>query len=74
MISIESVIMVILFLLGAGAIFGLLFYVVSYCEKEFPSGGIIFKFARIFLVIAAVFVLIGVILDFMGHPIVVWKK
>lgn len=74
MVAIEDVVWVILYLIGAGAVFGLLFYAVTYCEKEFPSATPIFRFARIFLVLAAVFVLIGIILAFMGHPIVVWKR
>ncbi len=75
MISLETVVYVFLFLIGAGLIFGLLFYAVIYCEKQFPEApAIIFKGLRIFLVLAAVFVLIGLILDFMGHPIVEWRK
>ncbi len=71
MISIETVVTVILFLIGCAAVFGLLFFLINYCEKEFPAGGIFFKFARIFLVILAVLVLIGLILQLMGHPLIV---
>ncbi len=74
MISIESVVMVVLFLIGCAFIFGILFYVVTYCEKEFPGYNMFFKFARIFLFIAGAFVLIGLILDLMGHPIIAWRK
>lgn len=74
MIDLATVVWVILFLIGAAAIFGLLFWAVNYCESQFPSAVPFYKFARIFLVLAAVFVLIGLILDFMGHPIVVWRK
>ena len=74
MINIETVVWVTLFLIGCAAIFGLLFYAVLYCEKEFPQIPLFFKVARIFLVLAAVFVLIGLILDLMGHPIINWRK
>ena len=74
MIGIDTVVWIVLFLIGAAAIFGLLFYAVNYCEKEFPSAAPFLKFARIFLVVAAVFVMIGLILDLMGHPIIAWRR
>lgn len=75
MISLEDVVWAVLYLLGAGLIFGLLFWLISYCEKEAsPSATVFFKFARIFLVVAAVFVLIGMILAFMGHPLIAWRR
>ena len=72
-VSIESVVWFVLFILGAGAIFGLLMWVIGYCEREFPSIQPFGKFARIALVIGAVLVLIFIILGFMGHPILVLK-
>lgn len=74
MIDLATVVWIVLFLIGAAAIFGLLFWAVNYCESQFPSVAPFYKFARIFLVLAAVFVLIGLILDLMGHPIIVWRK
>lgn len=74
MISIETVVWLFLFLLGCGLIFGLLLYLVRYCEREFADYPMFFKAARIFLVFMAVLVLIGVILDLMGHPIVRWRS
>ena len=73
MIGIEEVVYVTLFLLGCAAIFGLLWYLVIYCEGQFPGVPMFFKVARIFLVVAAIFVLIGLILDLMGHPIIRWR-
>jgi hypothetical protein len=69
-ISLESVVWAVMYLLGAAAIFGLLFYATTYCEKEYPGGALFFKAIRIFLVVAAVFVLIFMILGFMGHPVI----
>jgi len=74
MITIEAVVWTVLFLIGTAAIFGLLFYAVQYCEKEFPNAAPFWKFARIFLVIAGVFILIFLILDMMGHPVILWRK
>ena len=73
MISLREVVTIILFLLAAGAVFGLLFWLILYCEKEFPGIPLFFKVARIILVILAVLVLIGIILDFAGHPLIVWR-
>lgn len=70
MFTIESVVWTILYLIGMAAIFGLLYYAISYAEANFPNAGPIWRFARIFLVIAACFILIFLILGMMGHPII----
>lgn len=70
MFSIESIVHLVLYLLGAGLIFALLMYLINYVSTEFPTMGPFAKFAKIALVILAVLVLIGVVLSFMGHPIV----
>ena len=62
--------MAVLYLLGCGAVFGLLMYLIGYICREFPSIDPFDKFARIFLVVAMVLVLIGLVLGFLGHPIV----
>jgi hypothetical protein len=72
-ISIQTVVYVVLFLLGAGAIFGLLLYLVQYLEREFPGFGLFFRAARIALVVLAVLVLIGLVLHLMGAPVVMWR-
>jgi hypothetical protein len=72
-ISIQAVVYVVLFLLGAGAIFGLLLYLVQYLEREFPGFGLFFRAARIALVVLAVLVLIGLVLHLMGAPVVMWR-
>ncbi len=72
-VSIETVVTFVLYLLGCGLIFALLFYLINYVEGNFPDVAMFAKFARIGLVILAVLVLIGVILAFMGHPIVQLK-
>lgn len=72
MIGIDTLVMTFLFLLGCGAIFALLWYLVTYLEKEFPAP-LFWKIARVILVVGAVLVLICVLLDLMGHPVVVWR-
>lgn len=75
MFPVESIVWGVLFLLGVGAIWGLLFYLVGYCESQFPStNGIFYKAARILLVIAAVLVLIGMILQALGHPLISFDR
>lgn len=58
-------------MLGAGLVFALLFYLIDYVSGEFPSIAPFAKFAKIGLMILAILILIGVILGFMGHPVVV---
>jgi uncharacterized membrane protein YGL010W len=70
MVGIETVVWFVLYLLGVGLIFGLLTYLINYVAGQFPGIEPFAKFARIGLMILAVLVLIGVILHFMGHPLI----
>jgi hypothetical protein len=69
-ISIETVVAFVLYLIVVALVFGLLFWLLTYCESQFPNAMPFFKVGRIVLVILAVFVLIGIILGLAGHPIV----
>ena len=73
MFSIEGVVMFVLYMLGCGLIFGLLFLLIDYVSSQFTVLAPFGKFAKIGLMILAVLVLIGVILAFMGHPIVTFN-
>jgi hypothetical protein len=66
MISISGAVSVIVYLLLAGLVFGLLYWLIVYCEGQFPGAPLFFKVARIVLVFLAVLVLIGVILSIIG--------
>ncbi len=68
-IDLQHVVGVILMLLIAGAVFGLLFYLISYVGGMFPGeGGDIFvKFAKIILVVLAVLFVIGILLSLVGQ-------
>lgn len=67
-IDLQHVVGVVLLLLIAGAVFGLLFYLVNYVGGMFPGeGGQIFvKFAKIILVVLAVLFMIGILLSLVG--------
>ncbi len=76
MVNIETVVYVVMFLIGAGFIFGLLWFALNFVQSKVsnPGMGIFFDAARVVLVLGAVFVLIGMILDFMGHPLIAWRR
>ena len=72
MFSIENVVWAVIYLLGCGLIFALLFFLINYVAKQFPGIEPFAKFARILLVVLMVLVLIGFVLSMMGHPILRW--
>lgn len=69
MISIETAVMVVIYLIVCGLIFGLLWWLIDYCAIPQPFN----KVARIILAVLAVLVLINILLSFVGHPIFVFK-
>ncbi len=75
MIDLSTVVILVLYILAAGAVFGLLFWLIGYVERQFQGEVMTMfaKFARIGLVILAVLVLIGIIISiFGGTPIFRW--
>ncbi len=75
MIDLNTVIFVVLYLLIAGAVFGLLFLLINYVESQFasPPMAMFCKVARVFLVILAVLVLIGMLVSMIsGTPLFHW--
>jgi heme/copper-type cytochrome/quinol oxidase subunit 2 len=76
MISLHDVVWIVIGLLVAGAVFALLFFLINYVERQFPSeGGNLFaKAARVVLVVLAVLVLIGFLIGLIsGQPIFYWR-
>lgn len=65
MISIESAVMVIIYLIIGGLIFGLLWWLIEYCAIPEPFN----KVVRVILAVLAILVVIGILLSFIGHPI-----
>jgi len=68
MISIEQVVQVVVYIIVVAAIFGLLWWLIGYAGIPEPFN----KFARVFLAVCAVLILIGILLSLIGHPIVRW--
>jgi hypothetical protein len=68
MLSIEQVVMTVIYLLVAGAIFWLLNWLIDYVGLQEPFR----KFAKVFLAVCAVLILISLLLGFLGHPIIRW--
>lgn len=69
MISIEMVVHLILYIIVAGAIFGLLWFLIGYVGIPEPFN----RFARVALMVLAVLVLIGVLLSLIGgRPLIRW--
>lgn len=75
MIDLSNVVWVVVYLLIAGAVFGLLFFLINYIASQFPSEpmNLFAKIARILLVVLAVLVLIGVLVSLIGGtPLFYW--
>lgn len=64
-ISGDAVIRDLLYLIVIGIIFGLLWWLISYCALPAPFD----KVARVVLAVAAVIILINILLAMVGHPI-----
>jgi hypothetical protein len=62
MISISAAVTVVLYLIIAGLIFGLLWWLIGYCGVPEPFN----KVARVILAVLAVFVCIGILLSLVG--------
>ena len=62
MISIAGAVNIIVYLIVAGLIFGLLFWLIGFCALPEPFA----KFARIAVAILAVMVIIGILLSVVG--------
>jgi hypothetical protein len=66
MISISAAVTVVLYLIIAGLIFGLLWWLIGYCGVPEPFN----KVARVILAVLAVFVCIGILLSLVsGQPV-----
>lgn len=69
-ISIETVVSLVIYLLVIGLVLALLHWLIGYIEAQFPAVQPFGKIARIILVVLAVLILIGIVLSFAGHPVV----
>jgi hypothetical protein len=77
MIDLQTVVWAVVYLLVAGGVFGLLFFLTHYLQKEFPSEpmSLFAKCARVLLVVLAVLVLIGILVSLVsGTPLFYWRS
>jgi len=66
MLSLESLVMFVIYLIVAGLIFGLLIWLIDFCGTPEPFR----RIARVVLAIFAVLVVIGALLSLVGHPLI----
>ena len=69
MITLSALIQCVLFIIIAGLVFSLLWWLVNYIGLPEPFA----KVARVVLAIAAVFVLIAVLMGLAGYPLIILK-
>jgi hypothetical protein len=64
------VVVIVLYILIAGAIFGLLFFLIEYIGRQFPSEIMswFMKLAKVVLVVLAILVIIALLLSLVGGP------
>lgn len=75
MIDLQVIVGVVLYIVIAGAVFGLLFFLVDYIAKQFPSEVMVLfaKVAKIILIVLAVLVVIGILVGLVGgKPMFRW--
>ena len=61
----DGVIHSLLYLIVIGVVFGLIWWLISYCALPAPFD----KVARVVIAIAAVIILINILLGMVGHPL-----
>ena len=68
-ISGDSLIHAVIVLIVLGVVFGILWWLVGYCALPEPFN----KVARVLIALVAALILIGFLLDLIGHPVIKWK-
>ena len=70
MIDLQGVVYIVLYLLVAGAIFGLLIFLIDYVAKQFPSEpmALCAKVAKVIVVVLGVLILIALLISLLGGP------
>jgi len=75
MIDLREVVGIVLYILIAGVVFGLLFFLVDYVGRQFPGEAMAMfvKLAKILLIVLAVLVVIGILIGLLGgQPMFRW--
>lgn len=67
-VDLQQVVGIVLYILVAGVVFGLLFFLVDYVGRQFPGEGsaMFTKLAKIVLIVLAVLVIIGIVIGLAG--------
>lgn len=68
MISISALLIALVYVIVAALVVGLLYWLVEVCELKDPWR----KVARVILAVTTVVILIGILLNMIGHPIFRW--
>ena len=68
MVSLSSLLAVVVYLIVAGLIFWLLWWLIEYVGLPEPFN----KVARVILAVLAVFVCVSILLSLVGYPLVRW--
>jgi hypothetical protein len=66
MLSLNTLVYAVVYLIVAGLIFGLLWWLVQYVSLPEPFNKVI----RVVLAVLAVLVIIGILLSLVGHPVI----
>lgn len=73
MFNLQDAVLVVVYLLIAGAVFGLLFFLINYVSRQFPEMAPFAKFAKIILVVMIVLTMIGFLIGLIsGQPLFRW--
>lgn len=70
MIGIDTLVYFVVGALVVALIIGLLYYLILFCEKEFPSFPLVFKVVRVAFVVLVILLLISFLLHLLGFPVV----
>lgn len=65
--NLTTLVWMVVYAIGAGAIIGLLYFAITYCEQNFPAP-MFWKIVRCAFVVLVVVIMCLVILAFMGEP------
>lgn len=70
MIGLDTLVYAIVFLLIAALVLGLVYWLITFCEAQFPGFPIVFKVIKVIFVILVVLFCIGLLLHLAGFPVV----
>jgi hypothetical protein len=72
-LTLEALVLFVVYLMVAGLILALLYYLVNFVAAQFPGPGadLFARVARVVLVVVAVLVLIDLLLGLVGRPLLI---